>query len=123
MLKIQHVSRVAVVNVLALLAAHSATAQDSDKLVFETASVKANKTGDRAANSNVPLGPGSVFTPTGGYLSVVNYPLFSLIAFAYHLTGYQEELLRSRAPDWVLSDRFDVQARAAGNPTKDELRL
>ena len=53
---------------------------------------------------------------------MVNYPLFSLIAFAYKLTGYQEELLRSRAPDWVLSDRFDVQARAAGNPTKDELR-
>jgi uncharacterized protein (TIGR03435 family) len=88
---------------------------------FEVASVKPNSTG--AAHTNVPLGPGNVFTPTGGYLSLVNYPLMALIGFAYKITGDQEQYLRAHVPDSVLSDHFDVEARAAGNPTKDEMRL
>jgi uncharacterized protein (TIGR03435 family) len=94
-----------------------------DKLTFDVASVKPNRTGDSTGRTNVPLGPGNVFTPTGGYLSVVNYPLIALIAFAYKITGDQEQFLRARLPDWVLSDHFDIEARAAGNATKDEMRL
>jgi uncharacterized protein (TIGR03435 family) len=109
---------------VAALAIALATAQSpSDKLEFEVASVKPNHTGDPVSRTNVPLGPGSVFTPTGGYLSIVNYPAMALISFAYKITGDQEQYLRAHVPDWVLSDRFDVEARAAGNPSKDELRL
>jgi uncharacterized protein (TIGR03435 family) len=104
---------------LALIAGQSAP----DKLEFEVASVKPNNTGDRVAGTNVPLGPGNVFTPTGGYLSVINYPVMALIGLAYKITGDQEQYLRAHVPDWVLSDHFDVEARAAGNPTKDEMRL
>ena len=31
--------------------------------------------------------------------------------------------LRERLPDWVTIERYDVQARAEGNPTKDQMRL
>lgn len=103
---------------LALLSARGA-----ERLEFEVASVKPNNTGDRVSQTNVPLGPGSVFTPTGGYFSAVNYPAMAMIAFAYKITGDQEQYLRAHLPDWVLSDRFDFEARAAGNPTKDEFRM
>lgn len=103
---------------VALMAAHAA-----DRLEFEVASVKPNNTGSPAGQTNVPLGPGNVYTPTGGYLSVVNYPAAALIAFAYKITGDQEQYLRAHLPDWVLTERFDVEARAAGNPTKDEMRM
>ncbi len=79
--------------------------------------------GRRTATTNVPLGPGNVFTPTGGYLSVVNMPLWALIGFAYKITGDQEQYLRPRLADWVLTERYNVEARAAGNPAKDEMRL
>jgi uncharacterized protein (TIGR03435 family) len=94
-----------------------------DKLEFEVASVKPNKTGDPAGRTNVPLGPGTLFTPTGGRFSVVNYNLYAFIGFAYKLTGDQDQALQSQLPAWVFSDHFDIEARAAGNPSKDELRL
>jgi len=110
-------NRIAAV-LLALTAAHAA-----DRLEFEVASVKPNNTGDPVSRTNVPLGPGNVYTPTGGYFSAMNYPAAAFIAFAYKITGDQEQYLRSHLPDWVLTDRFDVEARAAGNPSKDEYRL
>jgi uncharacterized protein (TIGR03435 family) len=42
---------------------------------------------------------------------------------AYGLTGDQMMALRERLPDWVTIERYDVQARAEGNPTKDQMRL
>jgi uncharacterized protein (TIGR03435 family) len=111
--------------VLALVATgfeEPATQSAPEKLEFEVASIKPNTTPNRASNTNVPLGPGNVFTPTGGYLSVVNMPLTALIGFAYKITGDQEQYLRSRWPDWALAEHFDVEARAAGNPTKEEMR-
>ena len=74
---------------LALLPARAA-----ERLEFEVASVKPNNTGDRVSQTNVPLRPGSVFTPTGGYFSAVNYPAMAMIAFAYKITGDQEQHLR-----------------------------
>src|SRR5580658_5773098 len=58
-----------------------------EKLEFEVASVKPNKTGDPAGRTNVPLGPGTLFAPTGGRFSVVNYNAYAFIGFAYKLTG------------------------------------
>ena len=31
--------------------------------------------------------------------------------------------VKSRLPEWVLADRFDIQARASGNPTKGQMRV
>lgn len=88
---------------------------------FEVASVKRNKSVD-PARSSVPLGPGAVNAPTGGLLVATGYPLVAYIAFAYDLASSDIRLLISQLPGWAMSDRYDIQARAAGNPTKRQMR-
>src|SRR5580658_4012541 len=104
--------------VAARLAAQSAPA----KLEFEVASVKPNKS-DGPPHANNPLGPGNVYSPYGGYFQAINFPLYTYILFAYKIMGNQEQYLRTQIPAWVMSDRFDIEARAAGNPDKDQMRL
>lgn len=89
---------------------------------FDVASIKPNRSGARSVNSNVLLGPGDAYTPNGGYFNATNYPLFTYILFAYKAPATQFEALASQMPAWVTADRFDIQARAAGNPTKDQMR-
>jgi len=101
----------------------AAQTKPEPKLEFEVASVKQNKSGDRATRSNVPLGPGNVFTPIGGHFSATNFPVATYIAFAYKVVGNQEQSLIAQFPAWVLQDRFDIEARVDGDPTKDQLRL
>jgi uncharacterized protein (TIGR03435 family) len=94
---------------------------------FEVASVKRNMSGVPPAGdalySNVPLGPGDEYSPTGGLLSATNIPLFTYITFAYDVSLDQLPALLSEAPKWLVSERYDIQARTEGNPTKDEMRL
>ena len=106
-----------------LLLALVASQATPDRVGFEVASIKLSPSDEPVVDTNVPLGPGNVFTPTGGYFHAVNYPIFAFIAFAYRITGDQEQYLRTHLPDWVLNERFNLEARAAGNPTKDEFRL
>ncbi|HVV46868.1 MAG TPA: TIGR03435 family protein, partial [Bryobacteraceae bacterium] len=76
-----------------------------------------------APSSNFPLNAGAMYTPSGGLFSATNFPLVTYIFFAYGLMGNQAHLLAPQLPAWVMKDRFDIQARAAGNPGKDEMRL
>ena len=98
-----------------------------EALSFDVASVRQNKTGlpptgDMPA-SNVPLGPGDIYSSTGGLLTVKNYPLISYIAFAYRMTDGQRDVFEAAAPGWVLHDRFDVKARTERpQVTKNDLR-
>jgi len=101
-------------------------------LSFDAASVKQDKTGlqpgGTRAGSNVPLSAGNAFKPTGGLFRVTNLPLTTLIAFAYKLDLNQTLVLatqvaRSKDMKWVLGDRWDIEARAEGNPTKEQYRL
>ena len=112
---------------------------------FEVASVRRNKTED-PRRSNVPLDSGNVYsavdprdarTVAGGYFAATNQPLWQYIVFAYKLSGTQELALRfsffsglkSKAPPWVTgsfsssADRFNIEARAPGNSTIDQMRL
>src|SRR3984885_6114004 len=112
---------------------------------FDVASVKQNKT-EGAQHSNVPLDTGNVYsaidpsdarTSAGGYFVATNQPLWRYIVFAYKLSGTQELALRfsyfdglkSKAPGWVTggfdvsADRFNIEARAPGNPTIHPMRL
>jgi uncharacterized protein (TIGR03435 family) len=73
--------------------------------------------------SNVPLGPGEYYAPTGGLFSATDFPLAAYILFAYKLSGDQNGSLEKQLPKWTFSDRFDIQARVEGNPTKDQMRL
>lgn len=70
-----------------------------------------------------------MYTENGSLFSATNFPLVTYIAFAYNLVGNQLHFLVPQLPGWVMTDRFDIQARAAGNPTgagspsKDQMRL
>ena len=104
-----------------------AQAAKEETLSFDVASVRENKTGlppsGDMPDSNVPLGPGDVYTSTGGLLTVRNYPLISYISFAYRMTSGQRSVFEAGAPSWVLHERFDLKARTdKADVTKDELR-
>jgi uncharacterized protein (TIGR03435 family) len=97
------------------------------KMEFDVASVKQNKSGlppsGNLPYSNIPLGPQDMYAPTGGLLSATNWRLIQYVIFAYKLTPDQILSVQSQLPKWATTDRYDIQARASGNPTKDQFRL
>jgi uncharacterized protein (TIGR03435 family) len=125
---------------------HAQSSPPEAKREFDVASVRQNKSSNDEAQTNFPLDNGNIYrTPKAGddaqsgagYFSATNQPMWRYISFAYKLTGSQELALRfsmfpglsSKAPKWVTggfdagADRFDILARTAGHPTKDEVRL
>lgn len=95
------------------------------KMSFDVASVKQDTAAPSAQtmHTNIPLGPQDLFTPTGGLFSATNFPLIVYMTFAYKLTPDQIPAIMSKLPRWTSTDRFDIQARVEGNPTKDQFRL
>ncbi len=91
------------------------------QLAFDVASVKPNKS-DAPSFMNFPLNASDMYTPNGGLFSATDLPLFTYIVFAYKLAGNGIHSLVPQLPGWVMTDRFDIQARVAGNPTKDQMR-
>jgi len=87
------------------------------ELRFEVASVKVN-TSTAPPSSRFPLGPGDAYLP-GTLFSATNQPLINYIRFAFAKS--QGELLR--APTWTYDETFDIQGRAAGSPSKGDMRL
>lgn len=92
-----------------------------DRPSFEVASIKPNKS-DAQLTYNIPWGPGDAMRPVGGRYAVTNMPLRIIIEFAFKLSGNVDYLMPG-LPTWVNTERFDIDARAAGNPTKDQFRL
>ena len=92
------------------------------KMAFDVASVKQNKSGNNPY-ANFPLEDGNAYSRNEGLLSVTDFPLEAYIAFAYKLTPSQSQAVDSQLPKWAATERFDIQARADGNPTKDQMRL
>jgi uncharacterized protein (TIGR03435 family) len=91
------------------------------RLEFEVASVRKNKSDDEASMNISPvLGDGPV--PPGNLYLAKNIKLIQFIAFAYSLTQIQLRSLELHVP-WTTEDRFDIEARAQGNPTKADYRL
>src|SRR4051812_33705125 len=84
---------------------------------FQVASVKAN-TSDAAPASRFPLGPGDAYV-AGNTFAATSQPLIAYIRFAFGRSP--GELLR--LPSWTYDERFDIQGRAVGAPTKDDMRL
>jgi uncharacterized protein (TIGR03435 family) len=91
------------------------------KMSFDVVSIRQNKTGGKSS-MNVDPTPGDNFTPTGGLYVARNVGLAEFVAFAYKLTNKQLQSFESDVP-WSLEDLFDIEARAEGNPTKDQYRL
>jgi uncharacterized protein (TIGR03435 family) len=69
---------------------------------FEVASVKPNRSDDR----------GGDIRPIAGGLSARNLSINMLIHSWYNLKAWQI----SGGPSWLTADRYDIEARAAGNP-------
>jgi uncharacterized protein (TIGR03435 family) len=85
------------------------------KAEFEVASVKPAK-GIRPPIFPLNLGDAK---PSGGRFSFT-FPLLPYIAFAYKLMPAE---ISEPLPKSFPMDSFDIEARAPGNPTKDQMRL
>jgi uncharacterized protein (TIGR03435 family) len=93
-------------------------------LAFEVASVRVNRSGVSAMKQGFPLGPGDVYGVTGGVFSATNVPLILYITFAYKITNNEALAMQKVLPEWVSTERYDVQARSEKkDPTKDEMRM
>jgi uncharacterized protein (TIGR03435 family) len=93
------------------------SAADDQRPAFDTASIKPNKSAAHVerATSQVRIQPGGRFTAT-------NANLRALIQHAYQLKPAEGRLI-SGVPDWANSAGFDIEAKAEGNPSADQIRL
>jgi bla regulator protein blaR1 len=100
----------AVASVAALVASLGATAgteQAPDSPSFDAASIKPNKSGD---------GKVALFFQPGGRFNAIGVTLKMLIGAAYATPAPLPDYQIVGGPDWMGSDRFDVVAKAAGDP-------
>jgi uncharacterized protein (TIGR03435 family) len=84
-------------------------AQSSPRPQFDVASIKQRN--DGATSSACCLGP-------GGSLNAKNQRVSNLIGFAWTMKYYQ----LVGGPNWLESDRFDIEATTEGNPSQDEIK-
>ncbi len=93
------------------------------KMAFDVASVKLSPP-DAPLNSLFPLDNGDSYRPTAGRFKS-NFPLWVYLQFAYkhRFTPDQTHAMLAHLPKWVSDDRFTIEAKAEGNPTKDQMRL
>ncbi len=120
-----------IIPIVGVLTALALAAQDAPdwqakaggKLAFEVASVK-RSTETQFVPPSMPFDAGDRYNPTGGYFRA-DFPLWSYIQFAYKLWAPAEDQQKeiARLPKWVTTDRYSIEARAAGKPTKDQFRL
>jgi|SRR5689334_23396442 len=83
-----------------------APAPSSARPAFEAASVKRNKEG----------GPFGLLFQPGGRLRATNLTLKMLIGAAYGTPQPLPDFQISGGPKWIETDRFDIVAKAAGDP-------
>jgi bla regulator protein blaR1 len=108
--------------------ARQAISENSQKaaggqIAFEVASVKQNK---MEVSQSSPYTNFSVRgdAPHGNHLVTRNLPLIFYIQLAYKsMTPSQINAILKQLPDWAKNERFDIEARAEGEPTKDQVRL
>jgi len=91
----------------ASLAVTAGTQQPADNPSFEAASVKPNKSGD---------GRIALFFQPGGRFMATGVTLKMLIGAAYGTAAPLPDYQLIGGPDWIGSDRFDIIAKAEGDP-------
>jgi len=119
---------------IAVVAAQSPNRDDwqtraGGKRTFDVASVKQSDA-DSFTPPNFPLDAGDAFVairtqqqPNGRFEA--DFQVATYITFAYKLSLTQAQIrsMMSTVPKWFATERFRIQARAEGNPTKDQMRL
>ncbi len=97
-----------VVAVFMLGACHAFGQPATPRAEFEVASIKLNKSADRRI---------MILPPRGGRFTATNVTMQLLISLAYRIKDFQ----LSGAPAWLNSERYDIEAKAEGNPTIETL--
>lgn len=97
----------AVAVMVASLAVNVGTEQAADNPAFEAASIKPNKTGD---------GRISLFFQPGGRFMATGVTLRMLVGAAYGEAQPLPDFRLIGGPNWIGSDRFDIIAKAEGDP-------
>jgi bla regulator protein BlaR1 len=97
-------------------------------MAFEVASVKLLKPGSRGRAPNFPLDGDGFKTDSGenphGRLWVAfELPRYISFAYKFSLSPDLRQAMLARVPKWVDTDLVEIQAKAEGNPTKDQMRL
>src|ERR1035438_3205192 len=92
------------------------------KMTFDVASIKPSK--GAFVPPNIGLNAGEAYRPTGGYFRA-DFPLWTYIQFAYKISSAEDQSreILAHVPKWVTTDRYSIDARGAGNATKDQMRL
>jgi uncharacterized protein (TIGR03435 family) len=90
-------------------------------MAFEVASVKMDQGPFRPPN--FPLDTGDAFIPGNRFSA--DFPVLTYIHFAYkvNFSQQQREFMLAHAPKWIDSDRYAIEAKAAGPANKDQMRL
>jgi len=93
------------------------------KMTFDVASIRKSEPGT-TPDANFPLDAGDAYAPVGGRFSA-RFPLSTYVKFAYRISLSPDQIqsMIAHLPAWVGTDTFDIQARAEGSPTKDQMRL
>jgi bla regulator protein blaR1 len=93
------------------------------KMEFEVASIRVAEPGSFRPPS-FALNIDDTSIPPGGRF-LADFLLETYIQFAYKImpTREQKDSMIADLPLWVKSDHFVIQAEAAGNPSKDQMRL
>ena len=107
---------------VALVGASASGQAAGEKTVFEVASIRQDPP-DKYIPSNFPLSADDYYIHTGGLVSA-HATLINYIVFAYKITDHsQYPLLMASLPKWAQTTSFNVEARAEGSPTKDQMRV
>lgn len=108
-----------------------ATAARKQFKEFDVASIRESTTTDPTSmeskatdptSTSFSLGPSEMYVGNGGYFHMTNLSLLGYITFAYNLTGYQSAALQRQVPNWVKLTKYDIEARAQGDPGKEDMR-
>lgn len=95
----------------------------TDKLTFDVASVRQNKSVDGTSESLFPLGAGDAYANTGGRFRATNVALLFYISFAYKLGTSQQASLETQDSKGILWEKFDIDAKSdRSDPSKDDMR-
>ena len=111
----------AVSTVINLINSASAQAQSQTgpKPAFEVVSIKtAQNCGNTAPGVRLKIPGGTRYEPGGRYITCSQ--LIWIIMDAYLLDPFSQP---TGGPGWVSDDLFQIEAKAEGNPSKDQMRL
>jgi uncharacterized protein (TIGR03435 family) len=85
---------------------------EASRLTFEVASIKQNKSGSARGGADAQ---------PGGRVAITNTSLHDLIRYAFALQR-SEMVTGERAPSWIESDRWDINAKGPEQASQQQLQ-